>query len=274
MGLFSRKKKLSKEQRKDMESAKKILKNTKELQKRRDSEELARLENARKSNSETENPKFTTYKDENPEEYQKLLKQIEEDTKSREIARQKDQEEFNQHTENLKKRSHDTVDSETLEEQTTCSVLECGKEVDFFEGKKCKFCNNLYCFEHIQLEKHECVKPTLVRKHLRKTWLRKYDVNISSGRYIVVCDDCSFVSKYGSLIDIAGDERNNHIADTNCDSKKVWLEEDLSDYKIEKDIDLEQLVPTDRTFWVCAHCRPPQKFTDRTEYISHHYFHS
>lgn len=24
--------------------------------------------------------------------------------------------------------------------------------------------------------------------------------------------------------------------------------------------------------WLCAHCRPPQKFTDRDAYITHHYF--
>jgi len=26
------------------------------------------------------------------------------------------------------------------------------------------------------------------------------------------------------------------------------------------------------TIWICAHCRPPQKFTDRQEYLVHHYF--
>ena len=155
----------------------------------------------------------------------------------------------------------------------TCFSSDCTKEVDFFSGKKCKFCGNECCFKHIQLEKHECPKTTPT-KYLRKTWLRKYDVNITSGKYIVVCDDCGFVSEFASFIDIAGDERKRHIESSSCDSVNVWLEESIGEIKIPEGVDFELEVPTDRTFWVCAHCRPPQKFTDRTEYIAHHYFHS
>lgn len=154
-----------------------------------------------------------------------------------------------------------------------CSVSECKNEVDFFSGKKCKFCNNPYCFNHIQLEKHECAKTTPV-KFLRKSWLRRYELNISSGRYIVVCDACGYVSELGSLIDMAGEERSYHIKTSGCDEKRVFLEEDLSHEKVSKDIKLEEVVPSDRMFWVCSHCRPPQKFTERSEYIAHHYSHS
>ena len=42
---------------------------------------------------------------------------------------------------------------------------------------------------------------------------------------------------------------------------------------IEKNINLEQVVPPDRDFWVCSHCRPAQKFTDRAQYIAHHFSH-
>ena len=154
-----------------------------------------------------------------------------------------------------------------------CTVSDCKNEVDFFTGKKCKFCNNSYCFEHIQLEKHECVKTTPI-KFLRKSWLRKYGVNISSGRYIVVCDVCGYVSQLGMLIDLAGEERTFHINTVGCDEKKVFLEEDLSHEKISKDINLESVVPSDRIFWVCSYCRPPQKFTTRSEYIAHHYSHN
>ena len=153
-----------------------------------------------------------------------------------------------------------------------CFVSECKNQVDFFNGKKCKFCNNPYCFAHIQLEKHECVKTSPV-KFLRKTWLRKYNQNVSSGRYIVVCDVCEYVSQIGSLIDMAGEERSYHIKTSCCDEKKVFLEEDLSHEKIPKNIKIEDLVPSDRIFWVCSHCRPPQKFMLREDYIAHHYLH-
>jgi len=100
----------------------------------------------------------------------------------------------------------------------------CGKQVDFLDAKSCKFCNHKFCLEHIQLEKHECIKakPT---KYIRKTWLRKYDQNISSGRYSVVCDECGYASTYSSLIEIADEERRNHIETKGCSEKKVFLEE-------------------------------------------------
>jgi len=149
----------------------------------------------------------------------------------------------------------------------------CQKPIVFPDDFTCKFCNLKFCSDHIQLENHECVKTTPT-KYLRKTWLRRYDLNISSGRYIVVCDVCGYVSQIGSLIDMAGEERKHHIANNCCDSKKVFLEEDLSHEKVIKDVKLEEVVPTDRSFWVCSHCRPPQKFTSRSEYIAHHYSHN
>lgn len=154
-----------------------------------------------------------------------------------------------------------------------CAVVKCSNQVDFFNGKKCKFCQNPYCFEHIQFEKHDCVKTTPT-KYIRKTWLRKYLVNVSSGRYIVVCDECGYVSEISSLIDLADQERKQHIQTSGCDGKRVFLEEDLSDQKIPSNIQLENVIPHDRKFFVCCHCRPPKKFTDRNEYISHHFIHS
>ncbi len=268
MGLFSRKKKLTKEERKINDKAHEELQKIKEQRKKYDEEEHSNLERTKETDFDEQKYKISD------EENQKLQDQIKKGQKELEISRQINQEKFNKHASSLKRDSPIPKNPpNTQQDSSTCSVSDCTKKVDFFSGKKCKFCENLYCFEHIQLEKHECVKTTPT-KYLRKTWLRRYNVNISTGRYIVVCDDCGWVSKYGSLIDIAGDERNHHLENSTCESKKVWLEEDLSDQKVDKDIDLEQVVPTERGFWVCAHCRPPQKFTDRTKYISHHYFHS
>ena len=181
------------------------------------------------------------------------------------------QEKFNSDVSNLQSNSS-TQENLENKTQSSCLVPDCNTQVDFFTGKKCKFCKNLYCFEHIQLEKHECVKTTPT-KFLRKTWLRRYNLNISSGKFIVVCDDCEYVSGYGSLIDEVGDERKYHIDNNHCNPKQVFLEEDLSEEKVEKNIDLEKVVPTDRGFWVCSHCRPAQKFTDRSAYIVHHFSH-
>lgn len=153
------------------------------------------------------------------------------------------------------------------------SCLFCKKNIIFPDDFTCKFCSQKFCANHIQLEKHECVKASQT-KYIRKTWLRKYNQNISSGRYIVVCDICGYVSLISSLIDMAGQERSYHIRTIGCDEKKVFLEEDLSHEKIQKNIKIEDLVPSDRAFWVCSHCRPPQKFTNRSDYISHHYIHN
>lgn len=269
MGLFSRKKKLTKEERKEADKAFEDLQKIKEQRKISDEQEISSLEKNKETDFDEQKYKISD------EENQKLQEQIKKGQKDLEISRQRNQEKFNKHASSLKRNSHLSENSpNTQQDSFTCSVSDCTKKVDFFTGKKCKVCDNLYCLDHLIYENHGCVKPTLAREHLRKTWLRKYGVNISSGRYIVVCDECGWVSKYGSLIDIAGDEREHHLENSTCNSKKVWLEEDRSDQKVDKDIDLETVVPTDRTFWVCAHCRPPQKFTDRAKYISHHYFHS
>ncbi len=76
------------------------------------------------------------------------------------------------------------------------------------------------------------------------------------------------------MIDFAGDERKTHIADTSCDPREVFLEEDLSGTEIPKNIDVDEVVPTDRKFWVCGYCIPPQIFDVRSEYIAHHYMHN
>ena len=149
----------------------------------------------------------------------------------------------------------------------------CQKNIIFPDDFRCKFCQQKFCSEHIQLEKHECIKSTPV-KYIRKSWLRKYYQNISSGRYIVVCDECGYFSEIASLIEFANEERNYHINKQNCLEKKVFLEEDLSDEKIPKDVKIKEFIPEDRPFWLCCHCRPPQKFLQRDEYVVHHFRHN
>ncbi|MBM2818803.1 MAG: hypothetical protein HW410_485 [Nitrosarchaeum sp.] len=61
-------------------------------------------------------------------------------------------------------------------------------------------------------------------KFVRKSWLRKYGLNVSTEHYAVICDACGYVSPTASLIENAGDERLSHISEKGCDSNQVWLE--------------------------------------------------
>jgi len=151
-----------------------------------------------------------------------------------------------------------------------CCVLECTKLVYALEGKNCKFCDQPCCFDHLEFKKHKCPK-TEPLQFLRKHWLRKKLQNVSSGRYLVVCDQCGYVSQGGVLIDVSGEERTQHIANTGCDQKKVFLEEVVTYEMAPTRSELESLVPFDRQFYVCSHCRPPSKFTNRADYIGHHF---
>lgn len=117
----------------------------------------------------------------------------------------------------------------------------CQKNIVFPDDFTCKFCKQKFCGDHIQLEKHECIKaaPT---KYIRKTWLRKYNQNISLGRYIVVCDQCGYFSQISTLIEFANEERKDHISTQGCLGSKVFLEEDVSEEKIPKNIKIEEYV--------------------------------
>jgi hypothetical protein len=154
-----------------------------------------------------------------------------------------------------------------------CYHPECNEKVDFFNGKRCKLCGNSCCFKHIQPENHDCPKTTPV-KYLRKTWLRRYGLNVTTGRYIVVCDQCQYVSQISSLSEFANQERTSHIQATGCVESKVFLEEDVSEQKIPENINFDEVIPYDRQFYVCCHCRPPRKFTRRDEYVAHHFNHN
>ena len=106
----------------------------------------------------------------------------------------------------------------------TSDCTYCKKQIGFPDEFTCKFCHHKFCSKHIQLEKHECdiVSPS---KYIRKTWLRKYGQNISTGRYTVVCDECSYISPNPLFIEIANEEREKHIETKGCSEKKVFLEE-------------------------------------------------
>lgn len=129
----------------------------------------------------------------------------------------------------------DTEIKSIVQEKTHC--IACGIEVDFFSGKKCKFCDETCCFKHIQLENHDCRK-TRNTKYIRKKWLRKKGINVSSGLYKVECDHCGYLSDQSYGIEVAGNIRLQHIRDSknNCPANMVFLEylPDDFDREIEK----------------------------------------
>lgn len=158
---------------------------------------------------------------------------------------------------------------------SVCTFIECLKPLVYPDIFSCKYCGFKYCAEHKQPENHSCGKPSYV-KYVRKTWLRKYEQNISSGQYIVVCDTCGYTSSEPQLIDLAGRELEAHLTNNGtCSTKNTFLEEVLAP-DVFKTLanQRENIVHDNRPFWVCAHCRPPQKFKTRDEYIAHHFVHS
>lgn len=216
MGLFSRKKKLTKEQREELDKAREELRKEskireEEIKKQREYEEHRR----EAKNSLSNKPQIHS-------EIQPKL--IEHDPKT---ARQQIENEYRRQQESFNlEASKITRHNKSLgtDQSSNCSFLGCKKNASFLNGKNCKFCGNLYCLEHIQLEKHECVK-TMPVKHIRKSWVRKYGQDISTGLYIVACDQCGFHSEIGRMIDLADEDRTSHIYENGCDEKKVFLEQ-------------------------------------------------
>lgn len=195
MGLFSRKKKLSKEEKETLEKARKELKKIKESQ---DSEIVP-------DRTISESRKEELRQKANDERNTRIEKLLEESRKTDEEIQSSER------------------NTDSAKQVRKCSALDCNVIESVLNGKECKFCNNFCCIEHLLCHKHDCVKDKHV-KFVRKTWLRKYGQDISTGHYTVVCDVCGYVSKTASFIEIAGDERLAHISETGCDSKKVFLE--------------------------------------------------
>src|SRR5438094_3851585 len=74
----------------------------------------------------------------------------------------------------------------------------------------CAYCKQKFCADHRLAENHDCFKARYA-KYIRKTWVRKQGQNITSGKYIVVCDVCGFRTQEGRLIEIAGGEREKRL---------------------------------------------------------------
>jgi hypothetical protein len=160
--------------------------------------------------------------------------------------------------------------------KTTCAKDGCTEKLHGLNSKRCKLCQQLVCLEHLQYNSHRCPKVIYV-PYIRKTWLRKYGQNVTTGRYSVICETCGYVSEIPHLIENAGKELESHLDNfPECKEKrKTFLEEfDIDPVLKKTEIKSSIVRDNDRTLWVCSHCRPPRKFTNHDEYLEHHFTHS
>ncbi len=129
--------------------------------------------------------------------------------------------------------------------------------------------------KHVMPENHHCPKVIYV-DYIRKTWLIKHGQNLSTGKYIIVCETCGYVSDFPTLIELAGTELESHLQNNEkcLQSKRIFLEEFISE-PIQKDkVKSSISIDPDRKLWACSYCRPVRKFTNRDEYIAHHFMHN
>ncbi len=214
MGLFGKKKKLTKEEKETLEKARDELKKIKE------NRDVFDIPN-KITNEKLNKIKLITNPDEiariNQEESEKIRKKHSEEQKQNEDLEKVNQKEEESILASIGKTYGDT------NQIGMCCALDCDVTESVLNGKECKFCNRFCCIDHLLCHKHDCVKDRHV-KFVRKLWLRKYGLNVSSGHYTVACDACGYTSPSASLIEIAGEERLSHIAETGCNSNQVWLE--------------------------------------------------
>jgi len=158
-----------------------------------------------------------------------------------------------------------------------CATPDCKTKLHDLNSKHCKLCNQRVCIDHLQLHLNKYCPKTMYVKYIRKLWLMKRGQNVSSGMYSIICETCGYVSDFPQLIEYAGQELELHLDNSpECKANKKTFLEELDFEPIPKGVHVESSIVHDptRTLWVCAHCRPPRKFTNHDEYIAHHYTHS
>ncbi len=105
----------------------------------------------------------------------------------------------------------------------------CNKTLIWSEIFNCYYCQKTYCDEHSQPENHQCPK-VMSAKHIEQNYLRRKGVNITSGRYMVVCKQCDYQTNYTD-IEKANEQRINHIKSTGCTGNLVKLRQHDDDKK-------------------------------------------
>jgi len=68
----------------------------------------------------------------------------------------------------------------------------------------------------------------MTAKHIQQDYLRKKGVNITTGKFAVICKNCGFASEYGDIENV-NQIRIDHIHQNNCPSESVKLEQHEDD---------------------------------------------
>jgi len=197
MGFFDifKKKRLSKDERRVLEEARKELKKSKNMREIEDSEEI----------------KKRTF-DSPPPTYSELQKQIKDMDKRMEKHFEIEQKKFNKRASGINTKSLDKSDK-------SCNF--CNKDLVFPDINSCYYCKKNYCGEHRLAENHQCPK-VMAAKHIEQDYLRKKGVNITTAKFAVVCKSCSYESDYGD-IEKVNQIRIDHIKHNHCKSESVKL---------------------------------------------------
>ncbi len=195
MGIFSRKKKMTKVQRDELERARNELIKSKEQREKSDHEELKTL--SQKGNFEVES---------------EVSKQVEKLDESMEKHFEEEQIKFNNFSEQL---PEDKIEHN----EKICQF--CQKELVWPDINSCYYCKKNYCGEHRLPENHTCPK-VMAAKYIKNDYLRKKGVNITTGRFAVVCKQCGYESEYEG-IEKVNQFRTNHINQKHCKSEFVKL---------------------------------------------------
>lgn len=103
----------------------------------------------------------------------------------------------------------------------------CGEILHWPAIYSCYYCQKVYCDKHRLAENHECPKVTAA-KHIKKDWLRKKGINITSGKYAATCKQHGLTSEYCD-IEEANQKRIIHIKENGCSPADVQLKEHEED---------------------------------------------
>ena len=218
MNFFDRfKKRLTKEQHKELEKAREELRKTKEQLEKKDND-IKRLSEMNAFEVDLQ-----------------LKKQIERrEKKENETHLEQEQVTLNRDSETLNKKD---------DEPNEKFCYSCQKKLVWPDINSCYYCKKNYCGDHRLAENHECPK-VMAAKHIEKDYVRKKGVNITTARFAVICKSCGFSSDYGD-IEKMNQIRIEHIRAYHCKSETVQLRQHEEDRKADDEF-IRKTYPTEQ----------------------------
>jgi len=85
----------------------------------------------------------------------------------------------------------------------------------------CKICGKTHCHQHRMPENHQCPR-VMAARHIEKSWLKKDMIDVTNGRFAVVCHECRYESNPDDIL-LADEDRSRHIKSSGHPAEKVWL---------------------------------------------------